>query len=665
MPSGKYYIDALLPSGEPHWNNSPVTYSFMTQIPSYENPKNETFEVTFEGDKDPSTVSNFRAFDNNQIAGAKKALQLIEEVAGITFELKSNDNADVKIRFGTGDPSKEGIPGWAGYPGDNTGGDIWLANDVTENLTPTPGSQGFRLMLHEIGHALGLKHPFKGDNTLPAGEDNNQYTVMSYTRHPGSSVYPQTPMLYDIAAIQYLYGANYNTRTEDNIYSWNKLIDDAGKPFVETIWDAGGIDTISAENQIVPVKIDLHPGSFSSIGPKQNSQFNTPATNNLALTYEVKNSDGKVVNIIENAIGGVFDDDLVGNEVSNTLSGGYGNDTLGGLEGDDILHGGKGKDTLVDFSGTNQLFGGEQDDKYYISISANSNNTITEYADEGIDTVFAVSTDYQLGDNLENLTLMVNATSGRGNDLNNEIKGNSLTNYLFGEVGEDTLNGEGGNDELYGGVGEDKMYGGEGDDYLDGWEGDDTLYSGTTDNPNEIGTGNDTLVAWYGKDTLYGQDGNDWLDGSYDNDYLDGGDGNDILGNPASPDYPSGEPGNDTMNGGNGNDTLYGGGYATSGMQPEYDILTGGADNDIFVLGGSWGVSYQGPGHAVITDWNSAYDDIQVRGSASQYELKTGDWKVGSSALDTKILLKGTNDSIGIVQDSTDLQLGSRDFIFV
>ena len=44
-----------------------------------------------------------------------------------------------------------------------------------------------------------------------------------------------TPMVYDIAAIQYLYGANMNHNSGDTTYSF-----DPDTPFIEAIWDAGG-----------------------------------------------------------------------------------------------------------------------------------------------------------------------------------------------------------------------------------------------------------------------------------------------------------------------------------------------------------------------------------------------------------------------------------------
>ncbi|WNZ27242.1 calcium-binding protein [Leptolyngbya sp. NK1-12] len=171
-----------------------------------------------------------------------------------------------------------------------------------------------------------------------------------------------------------------------------------------------------------------------------------------------------------------------------------------------------------------------------------------------------------------------------------------------------------------------------------GYSGNDRIFGNTQ---------NDSIYGHDGNDSLYGWTGNDYLSGSSGNDYLSGGSGNDSL---------LGGSGNDSLVGGSGNDRLDG--YATTGV--EYDTLDGSIGSDTFVLGGSWGVSYQGRGYATIKNWDTS-DWIEVRGSRSQYSLRSGNWG-GSSATDMGIYYG--SDLVGVVQDTTNVSM-SRDFRFV
>lgn len=182
-----------------------------------------------------------------------------------------------------------------------------------------------------------------------------------------------------------------------------------------------------------------------------------------------------------------------------------------------------------------------------------------------------------------------------------------------------------------------------------------------------------------GNDTLFGEAGNDYLSGGAGdsgNDSLDGGAGNDTLNGWAGNDTLIGGLGNDILNGGDGNDRLNGFGTSASAVS-QFDTLTGGTGSDTFVLGGSWGVSYNeaGDGYAVITDWDPKahifdfiYDRIEVKGFASQYKLETVSVAgIGTVANDTEIYFNnggGNWDRIAIIQDSTNVSI-SRDFVFV
>lgn len=147
--------------------------------------------------------------------------------------------------------------------------------------------------------------------------------------------------------------------------------------------------------------------------------------------------------------GGVGDDLIVGgvaaNETalaagtldSNFLYGGDGNDTVLGGIGNDYIDGGAGADSMQ---------GGLGDDTYIVN---SVNDSILEFANEGVDTVVS-SSNYILNANIEELRLVEGFNiNGTGNSLNNLITGNSSDNILDGVTGSDTMIGGAGNDTYY------------------------------------------------------------------------------------------------------------------------------------------------------------------------------------------------------------------------
>ncbi len=119
-----------------------------------------------------------------------------------------------------------------------------------------------------------------------------------------------------------------------------------------------------------------------------------------------------------------------------------GNVSLGG--GDDVFN------TIYgDVSGI--VRGGRGNDTYVIDDLTR----IREGNGQGIDTVKSVY-DYTLGDNFENLVLTSKYdTTGKGNNLANDLKGGKGDNALFGFGGRDHLDGGSGDDRLTGGGGKD------------------------------------------------------------------------------------------------------------------------------------------------------------------------------------------------------------------
>jgi Ca2+-binding RTX toxin-like protein len=422
-------IDSLL--WGVNWLSNVITYSYPTTGSVWSTSSTSGYGPSTGNGEPWSTL-----YDETSQSDRKFIAQMLQKwtnVADLTFTEVSDTPTNVgDIRFAYSyDEDNKDAQAWTYYPGPrSSSGDMWfnaLGTSATKEFKP--GTYVGFTLLHELGHAIGLKHPFSAsarvDSILTDSLDSQSFTVMSYSSSTNelaksATYFPTTPMLLDIQAIQYMYGANYKYNAGDNNYLYSDNID-----YRETIWDGGGIDSVNYSGTRDAI-IDLRQGYGSQIGNPIYSLSETGSKistlKNLWIAYGVT---------IENSFGGSGNDEITGNDANNSLNGGNGNDRL---------YGGKGNDTFdwdsTGRGGNDTFYGGVGDDTYVINSTLDS---IIENTNEGIDTVW-VSFSYSLADlpNIENIGVIgTTGVSLIGNAAKNSFKGSSGNDNLNGGLGLD------------------------------------------------------------------------------------------------------------------------------------------------------------------------------------------------------------------------------------
>ncbi|MDJ0647402.1 MAG: M10 family metallopeptidase [Xenococcaceae cyanobacterium MO_188.B19] len=330
-------IEALLSSYK--WNNSnTITYSF------YE-------DDVFAGDYYSTKETNVQEVSSKVKENVREILNWLETIVDIDFVEVAETSTDTfgQLRYMLSERLDYNYA-WAYYPSSSDiGGDIHLRESYdhqtnTNGFQNDAGKHGYMSLIHETLHALGLKHPHSGDQTLSTEDDNTAYTVMSYEFAGYSS---GTAMPYDIAALQYLYGAkDHNTGDDTYIFDgttdvWtvngNTVLETTHRT-KQTIWDSNGIDTLDFSQLSLNssgYSFDLNPGGWliANNVNQQNTSKGNYYSYGTSIAFDVT---------LENIIGSNSNDYIIANSAAN-IFGGYdygvsvGNDTLVNTDGFDIL----------------------------------------------------------------------------------------------------------------------------------------------------------------------------------------------------------------------------------------------------------------------------------------------------------------------------------------
>jgi hypothetical protein len=258
----------------------------------------------------------------------RDAVAKIDPYADVTFVETSAATADLLFAAGPRNDAASGTT-FSGSPVE-----VWAYDNY--NGDPNGLANNTYIYKHELLHALGLDHSTVGfGSTSPV--------VIPDSQDDGTTLYGNWPPgfvndyeLFDIAALQYLYGPASDQRPGNDTYTlnpgtFNPLGPQSGWPL---LWDGGGFDTLDYSAFSTPVNISLEPGEISRINGASGGILDPGI---FSINYRT---------IIEAVKGGSGNDQLSGNGADNVLSGGAGADSLSGRAGSDNITGGPGDDMI-------------------------------------------------------------------------------------------------------------------------------------------------------------------------------------------------------------------------------------------------------------------------------------------------------------------------------
>jgi Matrixin/RTX calcium-binding nonapeptide repeat (4 copies) len=352
--SGNQMLDGLIVGGK--WDNSrPITYFFddADSVSPWTNVEKVAFRGALQTWSDVANVKFLEVFDIN---------------AANLVDFKFQENPTNRSAF-----SELPNPTNVVYQGFNVSGGPPLDIPEWSKGSFKPGGFVFQVMAHELGHALGLGHthgnvpgaagfpgvdsPFfdYGDNDLNQGI----FSIMTYNDGYGSRDgiigaeyttyafgYSATPMPFDIAAVQFIYGANPHHNEGNDMYILPT--DNSPGTYWVGIYDTGGIDEIK------------NPGNSPSTISLVAATIDDSPTGGGEPSYVENIFGGFTIAqnvVIENATGGGGTDTIIGNRADNVLDGNAGDDHLYGAGGRDWLFGGPGNDTIYGDAGPAEVSG--------------------------------------------------------------------------------------------------------------------------------------------------------------------------------------------------------------------------------------------------------------------------------------------------------------------
>ncbi len=377
-----------------------VTYSFPTSAPGYE-------AAIDDPNLTPTALASFTALNAAEQQMARDALAEWGNASGLIFIEVAQGQGDInfqKLDFsGTGYDGAGGIGyrpfgGWdfSTYPYFNSdldaAGDIFMNSDV-----PVV----FGTLLHEIGHALGLKHPTEVWTQYAASPPvvHNVWTVDDPNLTIMSQLSGGTGHLtaIDIQAIQSIYGTNAQDGTQVASWSWNaaaQTLTQTGFATADAIRGSSVKDVINGMNGDDRLyglngndtlnggagndSLDGGPGNDRLTGGTGDDVYVISAKGDKVIEAVNEGYDREISTVSTTLTANVEELDLygsgkltgTGNGGNNVIYGGSGANTLKGLAGDDYIVGGGAKDAITGGAGADVMWGQGAADQFLFTSLA-------------------------------------------------------------------------------------------------------------------------------------------------------------------------------------------------------------------------------------------------------------------------------------------------------